>query len=117
LIDTPAELVVTDFKTSRSRWTQGQADDSAEQLLLYSELVSRLMPGKPVRLEFAVISKTKEPAADRLRVSSDPARARGARLVVERIWRSIAAGNFYPSPSPINCPGRAYRGPCRAWRR
>ncbi len=69
LIDTPAELVVTDLKTSRGRWSQDQADAAAEQLLLYSELVGRLMPGKPVRLEFAVISKTKQPTVDRLAVA------------------------------------------------
>ena len=115
LIDTPTELVVTDLKTSRSRWTNGQADDAAEQLLLYSELVGRLMPGKRVRLEFAVISKTKEPAVDRLSVSGDPARVRRTKQIVERVWRAIAAGNFYPSPSPINCPACPYRRPCRSW--
>lgn len=106
LIDTPTELVVTDLKTSRSRWTLGQVADAAERLLIYRELVGRLMPNKPVRLEFAAISKTRKPAVDRLRVSNDP------RRVVQRVWQAIAAGHFYQSPSPINCP---YRGPCRAW--
>ena len=29
-------VVITDFKTARSRWSQSQADQSSEQLLLYS---------------------------------------------------------------------------------
>jgi hypothetical protein len=32
-------LVITDFKTARSRWSAGHADDAGEQLLFYSELV------------------------------------------------------------------------------
>ncbi len=100
LIDTPAELVVTDLKTSRGRWSQGQADAAAEQLLLYSELVGRLMPGKPTRLEFAVISKTKQPTVDRLAVAC-------ARRASNEPRRSpIASGGasppaiFIPAPRP-----------------
>src|SRR5205085_2713158 len=44
LIETPTELVITDLKTSRSRWSREQADDASEQLLLYSELVKELAP-------------------------------------------------------------------------
>ncbi|HEY1601331.1 MAG TPA: PD-(D/E)XK nuclease family protein, partial [Pirellulales bacterium] len=58
LIDTGDELVIRDFKTARSRWSQDQAEESAGQLLLYSELVQKLDPSKTVRLEFAVLTKT-----------------------------------------------------------
>ncbi len=59
IVDTQESLIVTDFKTARGRWSQDHADDAAEQLLLYSELAKQLVPGKPVRLEFAVVTKTK----------------------------------------------------------
>ena len=39
-------LVATDIKTSRSRWSPDQAEESAEQLLLYSKLASELAPGR-----------------------------------------------------------------------
>jgi hypothetical protein len=37
VVDAGDELVVTDLKTARSRWSQQQAEDSGEQLLLCSE--------------------------------------------------------------------------------
>ena len=64
LIDTGDELVVTDFKTSRSAWGAGKANDSAEQLLVYSELARKLTPEKSLRMEFAVLSKTKNPTVE-----------------------------------------------------
>lgn len=87
LIDTPTALVVTDLKTSRSRWSQDQAEGSVGQLLLYSELVGRLMPNKPVRLEFAVITKAKAPTVDLLRVAGQKGQIERTKVVVERVWR------------------------------
>ena len=45
---TDEALVVTDFKTARSRWSSDHADEAGEQLLLYGELARRLTPDKPV---------------------------------------------------------------------
>jgi putative RecB family exonuclease len=115
LIDTGSELVIRDFKTARSRWSQDQAQDSADQLLLYSELVRKLDPTKTLRLEFAVLTKTKEPAVDQLVVNCDAGRVRRIKKTVERVWRAIDAGHWYPAPSAMNCPGCPFRGPCREW--
>ena len=109
-------LVVTDFKTSRSRWNEDKVDESAEQLLLYSELARELAPGKELRLEFLVIAKTKNVAIDRHEVEYDPQRVERTKRVVERVWRAIEAGHFYPAPSLLNCSGCPYREPCRTWR-
>lgn len=115
LIDTGTELVVRDFKTSRSRWSQDQADESSGQLLLYSELVQKLDPSKTVRLEFAVLTKTKEPAVDVHVVRVDRQRVDRIKRIVERVWRAIEGRLFYPAPSAMNCSGCPFRGPCRAW--
>jgi len=115
LIDTGSELVIRDFKTARSRWSQNQAAESAGQLLLYSELVQKLDPEKTVRLEFAVLTKTKEPAVDLYVVRADRQRVDRMKRIIERVWRSIEAGLFYPAPSPMQCPTCPYREPCRAW--
>ena len=50
LVDDGEALTVLDLKTARSRWSQQQAEDSGEQLLLYGELAKDLIPGKPLRL-------------------------------------------------------------------
>jgi CRISPR/Cas system-associated exonuclease Cas4 (RecB family) len=116
LVEADEALVVTDFKTTRSPWKREQAEDQSEQLLLYSELARQLAPEKTVRLEFAVITKSKIPIAARHPVQLNRQRLDRTKLVVARVWRAIETGNFYPAPSPLNCPTCPYRKPCRAWK-
>lgn len=108
-------LVITDFKTARSRWSQGQAENSSSQLLLYSELARRLMPDREVRLRFLVLTKTKTPTVEAFDVEVTPHLARRTIKAVEHTWRAIEAGHFYPAPSPINCPTCPFRSECNAW--
>jgi CRISPR/Cas system-associated exonuclease Cas4 (RecB family) len=115
IVESDDAVTVTDLKTARSRWSSDQAEDAGEQLLLYSELVRRLVPGKQIRLEFALITKTAKPVAERLPVTYDPQRIDRTKEIVGRVWRAIEAGHFYPSPSPIACGGCPFRKPCRQW--
>jgi len=115
IVESEEAVTITDLKTSRSRWTANQAEDAGEQLLLYSELVRHLVPGKEMRLEFAVITKTAKPVAERLSVTLDSQRIARTKQVVERVWNSIQAEHFYPAPSPIACGGCPFRDPCRKW--
>lgn len=115
IVETTDALVITDFKTSRSRWSAAQVEDQAEQLLLYSELARQFAPGKELRLEFAVVTKAKNPIAERHQVSIDRNRTTRTRQVVQRVWSAIESGHFYPAPSPLSCPSCPFRDPCRAW--
>ena len=115
LTTTSDALVITDFKTSRSRWSQNQAENSSSQLLLYSELARRLMPDREVRLRFLVLTKTKTPTVEAFNVEVTPHLARRTIKVVEHTWQAIQAGHFYPAPSPMNCPTCPYRSECNAW--
>ena len=114
-VETHTELVVTDFKTSRSRWSGDQAEQSGEQLVLYGELAQRLAPAKDLRLEFGVVTKAKTPAVERYQVTSDPQRVERTKRVIERVWQAILSGSFYPAPSPLSCSSCPYRDPCRDW--
>lgn len=115
IVETTDELVVTDLKTSRSKWSREQADDSAGQLLLYHELVRGFAPRKRVRLQFAVMTKTKEPTVDLHEVLADKQRIDRTKRIVERVWKAIDSRVFYPAPSPMQCPGCSFRKQCRAW--
>lgn len=70
-----------------------------------------------MRLEFAVLTKTKETSIDRHSSPADPLRVARVKRVVERVWRSIEAGYFYPAPSQMNCGGCPFRDACRKWPR
>lgn len=115
LSTTSSTLVITDFKTARSRWTQQQADNSADQLLMYSELARRLLPDHEVQLRFVVLTKTKSPSVEHFDVAVNRRRARRTVSTVEHTWRAIEAGHYYPAPSVMNCPSCPYRDACQAW--
>jgi RecB family exonuclease len=115
LIDTGDEMRLLDFKTSRGGWSTDRVEEAAPQLLLYSELAKNLSDGKPLRLSFAVLTKTQLPVLTTHDVSLDPQQVERTKRTVEQVWHAIEGGHFYPSPSPMQCPSCPYRKPCRAW--
>jgi CRISPR/Cas system-associated exonuclease Cas4 (RecB family) len=115
IVDEGDALIICDWKTARSRWSQEQAEAASEQLLLYSELAKDFAPGKPVKLEFAILTKAREPVVDRHLMPVDPAQVARTKQVVERVWRAIELETFYPAPSAMNCPSCPYRDQCRSW--
>ena len=116
LLETNDSVIVQDFKTSRSAWNEHLAEDQSEQLLLYGDLARRLVPGKKVRLQFAVITKAKSPKVQLLEASFDESKLDRTKRVFESVWSAISAGHFYPAPNPMQCSGCGYRSQCDAWR-
>ncbi len=106
-------LVLTDFKTSRGKWSPEQAEDSAEQLVLYSKLAGELAPGMKLVTRFLVLTKTKEPVIEEHLGEVRPERVARTITSVERVWKAIASENFYPAPSVVGCAscGRAALSP------
>lgn len=113
----PDALHVTDFKTSRSRWNEQKAAESAEQLLLYRYATQGLSRGVglPVHLHFGVLTKAKAPAVQQLDVPLDVQRMTGLVTTVRQVWSAVEAGNFYANPSPMSCSTCPFRGRCPAF--
>ena len=114
LVETDEAFVVTDFKTARSRWSPGDVNAAEGQLIVYHELV-RQWADKPIRLQFAVITKTKQPDVEIQPVTADPQRIERIRRLIQRVWAGIQTGVFYPVPSAMNCPTCGYRNRCARW--
>ena len=108
-------LVITDIKTSRGKWSAEQVKDSGEQLLLYSHLASEISPGKKIATRFLVLTKTKEPVIEEHVREVQQAAVKRNLASVERVWRAIESGVFYPAPSVMSCSSCGYRAACRAW--
>jgi len=108
-------LVVTDIKTSRGKWSPEQVEDSGEQLLLYSHLALEISSGKKIATRFLVLTKTKEPVIEEHVREVEPGNVKRTLAGVERVWRAIESGVFYPTPSTMNCASCGYRAACRAW--
>jgi CRISPR/Cas system-associated exonuclease Cas4 (RecB family) len=111
---TDSALHVTDFKTSRSRWNEQKAQESAEQFLLYGATVRQMSQhlDARVKLHFAIITKAKKPVVQLIPVQADHDRIAGLKDSVDQIWQAIQAGNFYPNPSPQNCTTCPFRSRC-----
>jgi len=115
LTEDSESLVITDIKTSRGKWGEEQVEDSGEQLLLYSKLASEISPGKKIMTRFLVLTKTKEPVVEEHVREVTQGKVKRTLAGVERVWRAIESGVFYPAPSVMNCSGCGYRAACRAW--
>ena len=115
LVDAGDALVVTDLKTARSRWSAEQVCESASQLLLYHELAKPIADGKPIRLGFTVLTKTKTPEVFNYAVQANPQQIERTKRIVEHAWQGIQMGIFYPAPSAMQCPTCPYRRECQEW--
>jgi CRISPR/Cas system-associated exonuclease Cas4 (RecB family) len=115
IVDAGNELTVSDFKTARCSWNDYKVEDLAPQLLLYSELVKPIADGRPIKLSFAVMTKTKTPVFTVHDVPVTVRQLNRTKRTVERVWQAIQSGHFYPNPSPMNCGSCSYREPCRRW--
>lgn len=115
IVETADALEVTDFKTSRSAWSSDHVEDAGDQLLLYSELAKTLSDGRPLRLGFGIVTKTKTPQVELHPIPVDAHQVERTRRIVAQVWHAIQAGHIYPNPSPLNCATCPYRTACRAW--
>lgn len=115
IIETDDALKIIDLKTARSRWTTEQAERAGEQLTLYAILANDIMPDKKVQLEFAVITKAKTPTVECFPVPLRRGRVARTKQVMEKVWAAVQSAHFYPSPSPMICPGCSFRSECSAW--
>ncbi len=108
---------VTDFKTSRSRWSPAKVEESVPQLALYADLVKSLAIAldKPIRLQWIVLTKTKNPAVEIHRVDNYAKPSARMKAIVQRVWQAIESRCFYPAHSPFHCGSCAYSNACRAW--
>jgi CRISPR/Cas system-associated exonuclease Cas4 (RecB family) len=112
------KLKVTDFKTSRSRWTEAKIQESAPQMLLYAELVRPLakeLDVGEVLLEWVVITKAKQPAVEIHTLTPALTQIARTRAVVRRVWEGIKGGHFFPSTSSMACSSCPYSKACQQW--
>jgi putative RecB family exonuclease len=113
------ELVVTDFKTTRSMWSRDTAEEHAEQLHLYAEAVRSIAEDLdlPVKLRFVIFTKAKSPKVEAMEITADPKRVDRSIHVIGSVFRAMQTGLVYPSPSAMNCSGCPFKRRCENWHR
>lgn len=116
LVEDDDAVTLSDYKTVRSPWSPAHAEDAGSQLLIYHQLVESIAGDKPIRLQFALLSKARVPTITLHPVAADPHRIARTKAIVKQIWEAIRAERFYPTPSAMNCPSCSYREQCRSWK-
>jgi CRISPR/Cas system-associated exonuclease Cas4 (RecB family) len=113
------ELVITDYKTTRSMWSADTADDHAQQLILYAHAAAPLAKelGAKIKLRFVVLTKAKTPKIEAIPIDINMDRVERTTAVVRRVFKAMQAGVIYPSPSVMNCSSCAYKNRCEKWHR
>ena len=111
---TAGSVVVRDFKTARAKWNAEKAEQSADQLYLYARILRDIScdVNRPVAGEYVVLTKQKTPQVQLLPVPITPEGIRRTQDAIATTWQAILAGNYYPSPSPMNCSTCQYRSRC-----
>jgi putative RecB family exonuclease len=105
-----------DLKTSKSRWSESKVRESADQLLLYQILASRMAPDQELQLHFGVITKAKSPVVQLLDVPQDSSRSEAVINLMLPVWNAMRSGVDYTSPSPMSCTTCPYKSKCPAYR-
>ena len=108
-------LTITDFKTSRGKWSADTVEEASSQLLLYSSLAGAFSPKKTIRLRFVVLTKTANPTVEQHFAEINPQKLARVKKIFERVWGAIQTGVFYPAPSVMNCSGCGFKQACAAW--
>ena len=118
IVETGDGLLIRDFKTSRSRWTESKCQSSAPQLLLYGALAEvrfGAVANGRLRLEFVVLTKTRVPSVDTHVVEPDPVQWARTKRVIARVWSAMIASHIYPNPTPLNCTTCPFHRRCKRW--
>lgn len=116
--DEPANVLwITDYKTSRSLWKPEQAREQSAQLMLYAEGCKAIAHdlGAQIKLQFVVVTKTKEPKIGVIPVQLDPTSVTRTRRILKSVFDAMMTGVTYPAPSPMSCSTCGFRRRCDAW--
>ena len=79
------------------------------------QIASEISPGKKLKTRFLILTKTKDPVIEEHTRKVESVAVKRTLAGVERVWRAIESGVFYPAPSTMNCSSCGYRAACRAW--
>lgn len=105
------DLVVSDLKTSRSRWNDDKARENLPQLVLYANGLMPLLRelgAKRIVPRFVVVTKAKKPAVQVLEPAASQSDVTRLKEQVANTWLAIQAGVFVKRESwaCMQCPYR-----------
>jgi len=107
-----------DFKTSKSRWSQADAEGEIQPLFYLAALHQMGTPAPGNRFRHFVVTKTKEPTATVIEHSHTWDEIFWLYELIRQVWRGIEAEVFPTNPNGWLCSAKwcGYWGQCRGRR-
>lgn len=107
-----------DFKTSKTRWSQSDAESEIQPLFYLAALHQAGIPSPGNRFRHFVVTKTKEPTATVIEHSHAWDEVFWLYELIRQVWRGIEGGVFPPNPNAWLCSQKwcGYWGQCRGKR-
>ena len=108
------DLVVSDLKSSRSRWNDTKVAESIPQLVLYATGLLPLMRelgAKRIVTKFVVVTKAKKPVVQVLQPQASQADVVRLKQTITDTWSAINAGIFVKRESWV-CAQCPFKGRC-----
>src|SRR5579862_267485 len=106
------DLLVTDLKTSRSRWNDAKVSESLPQLVLYANgLMPLLRELGATRIvpQFVVVTKAKKPVVQVLQPQASQTDVERLKQQVQDTWTAIKR-DVFPTREGWHCSQCSYRG-------
>ena len=108
------DLIVSDLKTTRSRWNDAKVADSLPQLILYAHGLMPLLRelgAKRVVPRFVAVTKAKRPVVQLLQPTATQNDVARLKQTVSETWTAIQSGVF-PRRESWACSHCPYKGHC-----
>ncbi|MBI3832496.1 MAG: PD-(D/E)XK nuclease family protein [Planctomycetes bacterium] len=109
-----ADLLVSELKTSKSRWNDQKVAESLPQLVVYAHALMpmlREIGAKRIRPRFVVVTKAKKPVVQVLEPRASQQDVVRLREQVTEVWKGIKAGVF-PERQGWWCASCPFRTSC-----
>ncbi|MCW8129369.1 MAG: PD-(D/E)XK nuclease family protein [Planctomycetota bacterium] len=110
-----ADLIVSEIKTSKSRWNEQKVAEALPQLVVYAHALMPLLRevgAKRIRPRFVVVTKAKTPVVHVLEPQATQADVLRLREQVGEVWKGIRAGVF-PARDGWWCTACPFRTACQ----
>jgi putative RecB family exonuclease len=113
--DPAGTIIVSDFKTSRSAYSNDKIDKSFQLTLYYMAMKAEEFADRDILLRFDCLIKTKTPKFEQYYTTRSEEDVQRAVKKIRYVWESIQKGVFIPHDGSWKCGGCEYQENCDAW--
>jgi len=113
--DSSGTVIISDFKTSKSSYSNDKIDKSFQLTLYYMAFKSNGYKDRDILLRFDCLIKTKTPKFEQYYTTRGEEDVKRAIKKITCVWESIKKGVFLPNDTSWKCTNCEYKTTCTDW--